>query len=36
VVWLVLLVSSADLIKAVFGLFLVGKGVWINNLVAHD
>ena len=34
VVMIVFFVSAADLIKAVFGMILVEKGVWINNLVA--
>ena len=36
VVWMVLIVSAADLIKGAFGMVLVEKGVWIHNLVAHD
>jgi Na+-driven multidrug efflux pump len=35
VVMIVFFVSAADLIKAGFGLLLVEKGVWINNLVAR-
>lgn len=34
VVMMVALVAAADLIKAVFGMVLVNKGVWIHNLVA--
>lgn len=33
VVMMVACVAAADLIKAVFGTFLVEKGVWVNNLV---
>lgn len=36
VVPMVFIVSLADLIKGAFGLFLVEKGVWIHNLVAHE
>lgn len=36
VVWMVLIVSAADLIKGAFGMVLVEKGVWIHNLVAHE
>lgn len=35
VVMLVFIVSAADIIKAAFGMIMVEKGVWINNLVSQ-
>jgi Na+-driven multidrug efflux pump len=35
VVLLVFIVSAADIIKAAFGMIMVEKGVWINNLVSQ-
>ncbi len=33
VIWIFLIMHSADLLKCVLGIILVKKGVWINNIV---
>jgi len=35
IVWVYALCQTADIIKAVFGLILVKKGVWINNIIGN-
>lgn len=36
IVWLYMTVQLADLIKWMFGFYLVKKGVWINNIVSNS
>lgn len=35
IVWVYALCQTADVIKAIFGLILVKKGVWINNIIGN-
>ena len=36
IVWIYLCVQMADIIKSVFGIYLLKRGAWLVNMVGHD